>query len=228
MQRQGVFFVGEFGAVLRRTPLLKGIDSGDLEKMLGCLGAWEADVNQGEKALTMGDAPDHIGILLMGELQIVREDENGGRALLTTLWPGDYYGEALACAGVMHSPVSVEAVAASRVLKVPNHRLMEPCANACAFHRQLIRNLASIIAKKNLMLQKRMEILEKKSIRDRVMLFLSGQMREAGKGFSLAMSRGEMADYLAVDRSALSRELGRLRDEGVLAFDGNRFVVLKL
>lgn len=215
----------EFGAALGRTPLFQGIGPDELTELLSCLEAREAFVPRGATALRIGDAPDHIGIVLEGELRIAREDADGQRAILAALWPGDYYGEALACAGVAHSPVSVEAVAPSRVLRLPYENLVRPCRGACASHRVLATNLASIIAKKNLVLQRRMEILERKSIRERVMLYLTGQMPGIGRPFVVAMNRGEMAAYLAVDRSALSRELGRLREDGILSFEGSRFVV---
>lgn len=226
MQRMGVKNMEALLAALARSPLFAGIAERELPALLDNLGAREVSATQGVAILGVGDLPDHVGVVLEGELQVVRDDAQGGRALLTTLWPGDYYGEALACAGVEHSPVSVVAAAPSRVLRIPFAKLQASGGAGGALQCALIWNLAGIIAKKNLMLQRRMELLEKKSIRERVLGYLAAQMPPSGRAFTVPMNRSELASYLAVDRSALSRELGRLRDESVIRYEGNRFELL--
>jgi CRP-like cAMP-binding protein len=168
-----------------------------------------------------------MGIVLHGALRVIREDDMGDRAILAALGPGDFFGETLACAGVKESPVSVLAVAASTVLRLKVHRILTMCESACAFHAALIRNLVGILAGKNIQLQGRMEILEKKTIRERVLAYLLSRQATPGDFFSTPFNRSSLADYLAVDRCALSRALGRLREERVLEFQGNIFRVMR-
>ncbi len=208
------------------SPLLASIEERDIPSLLSCLGATEVSVPRDGFAMMAGDEPDHIGIVLEGRLQVIREDDSGSRALLSLLSPGDFYGETLACAGVVQSPVSVVAGQPSRVLKLGFRRILSTCPNSCAFHSALVGNMVAVIARKNLMLQSRMEILDKKTIRERLLLYLTNQKKQRGEKFAVPFDRSELAEYLAVDRSALSREMGRMRDEGVIRFHKNQFEVV--
>lgn len=212
--------------LLKKSPLFAAIDENELPVLLGCLGAVTSEVAKGGFALLAGDKPDHIGILLDGKLEISREDAAGNRALIASLNPGDFYGEALACAGAEHSPVSVSASQKSTVLRIAFARILISCPNSCGFHTRLIVNMVGIIARKNLVLQSRMEILDKKTIRERLLLYLSQEFIRHGSSFAIPFDRAELSEYLAVDRSALSREMGRLRDEGIIEFKKNMFSIL--
>lgn len=215
----------QYFSLLGKNPLFASVGEENLSSMLTCLEAKVQAVPKDSYALRAGEKPETIGVLLEGKLQITREDAEGNRALLAVLMPGDFYGETLVCAGVPQSPVSILALSPSKILRLDVRKLITVCSHACLFHTTVIRNLVWVMARKNLHLQSRMEVLDQKSIRDRILLYLSMQEKKHGEAFTVPFNRNELADYLAVDRSALSRELGRLRDEGALDFHKNQFTL---
>ncbi len=206
-------------------PLFAGVGPEEIRQMLQCLGARGEDVPKDGFAMMAGDTPDHVGVVLAGELRVLREDAMGGRALLATLGPGDLFAEALACAHIAKSPVSVVATQPSRVLRLAFGRILSTCPSACAFHAKLVENMLGIVARKSMALQSRMEILEQKSIRGRILRYLLTQ-GAPGEWLRVPLDRNALADYLAVDRSALSRELSRMAAEGVLAYKKSEFRLL--
>ncbi|MDF2839215.1 MAG: Crp/Fnr family transcriptional regulator [Evtepia sp.] len=216
----------EYLTVLLKNPLFASIAQPEIQSLLTCLGAEQIEISKDGFALMAGDTPNYIGIVLEGKLQISREDADGNRALLDTLFPGDFFGETLVCAGVRQSPVSILAVTPSKVLKLDFRRLLTVCPNSCGFHSTIIRNMVGVIARKNLLLQGRMEILDQKTIRERLFVYLLRYQERHGEPFTVPLNRSELADYLAVDRSALSRELGRLQEEGVIQYHKNSFSFL--
>lgn len=215
----------DYAALLLKTPLFASIGPGDLPALLECLKARTITIPKDGYALLAGDPVEHIGIVLEGQLQITREDVDGVRALVAVLQQGDIYAEALSCAGVVKSPVSVRSVVPAKVMQFKFHRILTACPHSCEFHIRLIENMVGIIARKNLYLQNRMEVLSKKTIREKVLFYLGEQCHEKGRPFIIPLNRNELADYLSVDRSALSRELGHLQDEGALSFHKNTFVL---
>lgn len=216
----------KFLSLLMKNPLFESIHESEIQSLLSCLDAEQSEIPKDGFALMAGDRPNYIGIVLEGKLQIGREDAEGNRTLLDTLFPGDFFGETLVCAGVEHSPVSILAVAPSKVLKLDFRRLLKVCPNSCEFHSTIIRNMVGVIAWKNLLLQGRMEILDQKTIRERLLVYLSRNQKRHGEAFTVPLNRNELAEYLAVDRSALSRELGRLQDEGLIRYHKNEFSLL--
>lgn len=211
--------------VLLATPLFEGISYDNTLSMLSCLGARKRACPRDTVVLAAGSLMEHVGVVLSGTLHLLQEDENGDRILLAPLGPGSFFGEALCCAGVRESPVTVIAETAANVMLLDFKKILNVCPRTCQHHTQLIENMMCIIAKKNLFLQSRLEILSKKSIRERVLLFLHSQCRQRGRPFTVSLDRNGMADYLGTDRSALSRELGRMKADGLLDFDKNVFLL---
>lgn len=210
---------------LMHVPLFAHIADPEIDVLLSCLGGHVRAVEKGEVVLRAGDPVTQVGVVLEGMLQIAREDAEGGRVLLMVIGPNDFFGEALSCAGVKRSPVTVSAESASTVLLVDFKKILGTCSRSCTYHTQLIENMMGILAKKNLFLQERMEVLSKKTIREKLLRYLEGMAPRAGVPVTIPLNRNALADYLGVDRSALSRELGRLRDEGVLQFRKNIFTL---
>lgn len=212
--------------VIKSVGLFAGIEANDLLTMLTCLGATKMEYPKGTFVLMSGEKVVSVGVLLEGQLHITKEDLNGDRALIATLAAGDVFAEALCFAGVAQSPVSVVAAVDSKVLLLNFRRIVQTCSHACTFHTQLIENMLHIIAQKNLQLQARMDFLSKKSIRERLMNYLEAEALKQGRTFSVPQNREELADFLCVDRSALSRELGNLKREGILDYHKNFFRLL--
>ncbi len=215
----------EYLPLLQSSGLFKAISAAELETMLSCLGAEIKDVKKDAFILLAGDAPTQIGMALSGRLHIYREDCDGNRSLLAAVTPGGLFAEALCCAGIAESPVSVMADTDSRVMLMGFSRILRTCPSACSHHAKLIENMLGIIANKNLLLQSRMELVCLKSVRAKALRFLESFASKQGKHITIPFNRDEMAEYLCVERSALSHELMRMKRDGLIEYRKNRFVV---
>lgn len=209
---------------LHSIPLFAGLMGEEQEKILQCLGAVRREYPAGSVIFQMGEPASRVGVVLEGGVQVVREEFTGERSILTELGPGELFGEAFACAGCELLPVSVVTVARSAVLLLAYRKLVTTCPSACPYHTRLMENMLGILAGKNILLNRRMGHLSKRTTRDKLLSYLCEQSAAAGgKAFTIPFSRQELADYLCVERSAMSAVLGRLRDEGVLSVDKRRF-----
>jgi len=217
----------EFYEILKKVGLFDGIDVSDLEKMLECHGAERRTFHKNDILLLAGDKPRYIGIVLKGDLHISREDRDGNRHLITAVTPGRIFAEALCCAGVTESPVTVTSETDSQVLLLDFSRMLSTCSNSCLFHARLIQNMIRLIARKNLFLQHRMEIISLKSIRAKVRLYLEAFVPSQGRDITIPFNREELADHLCVERSALSHELARMKADGIIDYQKNKFTLLE-
>lgn len=213
--------------ILSHCPLFEGIDAQEMPEMLRCLGGRERLFGKGQSIFSEGAPAKEIGIVLSGQTRIERSDFFGNRSILGRAEPGELFGEAFACAGVKELPVQVTAAEESHILLLDCHRILTTCSHACAFHSRMIDNLLKIMAKKNLMLQRRAEILSCRTTREKLMAYLNMQAKQKGSSFSIPFDRQELADYLEVDRSGLSSEIGKLKKEGVLDARKNHFTLLE-
>ena len=215
--------VKEYRAVLKSVGLFNGIEDSELEAMLGCIGSEIKSVAKNEIILLAGDRPRNVGVVLAGQLHIIREDYDGNRSLLAALTSGEIFAEALCCAGVFESPVTVTSEADSIVMLLDFSRILGTCSNSCSFHTKLIENMLSLIAKKSIMLQSRMELVSLKSVRAKVLRYLESFAPVQGREITIPFNREEMADYLCVERSALSHELARMKRDGLIEYRKNLF-----
>lgn len=215
-------------SVLEQCPLFDGIEAGQMTAMLGCMGAKVKEYGKGESVFAEGEAAVYVGVVLSGSAQIVREDFYGNRSIVASIEPGQLFGETFACAGAARIPVSVVSVERSEIMLVDCRRITVTCSNACAFHGRMILNLLRVVAQKNMVLNRKIEITSKRTTRDKLMTYLMGEAKRAGSAeFTIPFDRQNLADYLGVERSAMSAELGKLRREGVLEADKSRFRLLK-
>jgi len=215
----------EFTHALELTGLFDGIGATELEPMLNCIDARVEVVKKDSIILLAGDKPSFVGIVVSGQVHIVREDFEGNRSLLAVLTTGGIFAEALCCAGVPESPVTVFADCDSTIILLGFYRIMQTCPNSCPFHRALIENMLRLIACKNLLLQSHMEILSMKTIRARVMRYFESFLHEQGREITIPLNREELANYLCVDRSALSHELMKMKQDGLIEYRKNEFVL---
>lgn len=212
--------------VLLMSPLFAGIDSGDMNAMLACLDAKDRAFSKGEVILGEGMPADLIGVVLSGAVQVIREDYFGNRSMMAKLGPLELFAEAFSLAGVDLMPVTVMAAEDCEVMLIHVERITHPCSNSCGFHQQMIYNLMRILALKNLACNRKIEVTSKRTTRDKLMAYLMLEAKRAGSSsFAIPFDRQELADYLEVDRSGLSSEIGRLRREGVLECERNRFIL---
>ena len=206
-------------------PLFAGISEEGVDQVLACLSARPRHFDKQAMLLRAGDAPV-MGVVLAGSVHILQEDFWGNRSLLGRAGPGDLFAEAFACAGVLRLPVSVEACEPTDVLLLDAGRLSAVCPAACPHHVQMILNLLRLMAEKNVGLARKVEHMARRTTRDKLLSYLSAEARRSGgSAFSIPFNRQQLADYLAVDRSAMCSELSRLRDEGLLDFHRSAFVL---
>ena len=213
--------------VLKTLDLFKGIDESELMPLLSCLSAKEAHYEKGQTVFLSGEKIECFGIVLSGQVQVVQDDYYGNRSIFAKIGTGNLFGESFACAETKTLPVSVITTIESDLLFIDCHRLAAPCANACAFHRSLIQNMLNIIAMKNISLTQKIEFTSKRTTREKLMAYISAEAKKATSNqFSIPFNRQELADYLSVERSAMSAELSKLRDDGILKFNKNQFELL--
>ncbi len=210
--------------VIKAAPLFQNIEEAELFGLLGCLRAKPRSYEKGAFILRAGEPVTGFGMVLVGRVQVTREDLYGTRTLLTQLGAGDLFAEAFAFAFAPALPVSVEAASDCAVLFFDHTRLISPCANGCAFHTQLIRNMMGILARKNLMLNSKIQHISRRTTREKLLSYLNEQAHaHKSAQFIIPFDRQELADYLCVERSAMSAELSRLQKEGVLSYHKSAF-----
>lgn len=211
-------------AALGSCALFGGVESSSYDQVVDFLGGVVRPYEPDMLLVRMGDALGKFGIVLEGSLEIGFYDESGTLANVAHVGPGESFGESIAYAGIL-APVQVKARTASSVLWIEAARILQTGAIGCPqAATPLLGNLVRLLASKNVFLNGKVHILAQKHLRDRIKLYLSHQRR--GHGKSAGSSRSDLAKFLCVDRSALSRELGRLRDEGILLLDGKEIIVV--
>lgn len=218
----------DFFPILQKCPLFDGIRPEDLPGMLSCMGAKLVPAKRGQILFHEGASTQFVGIVLTGSLQLIREDFYGNRSLLTHISPTQLFGESYAFSGAAFLPVSVIADEDCHVLLLDSRRLTTCCSNACDFHNRVIFNLLHLVSRKNLLLHQKIQITSRRTTREKLMAYLLQQAKNAGSSqFTIPYDRQELADYLEVDRSGLSAEISKLRKEGVLTCEKNRFQLLR-
>ena len=217
----------KFYKILRACPLFDGIYDADLERMLGCLGAKVERFDKKYTIFAEGSPARYIGIVLSGAAQIVSVDYYGNRSILSEIYPSELFGEAFACAEVSALPIDVIANEPCDVILIDSAHILHTCENHCGFHQKIIYNLMRGLARMSLHLHRRIEITSKRSTREKLLAYLAAQARLAGSNdFEIPFDRQGLADYLEVERSGLSVEIGKLRREGVIENQKNRFILL--
>lgn len=209
---------------IRICPLFQGIAEADVPSMLKCLNAQEKAYRKNEYIFKTGESPVFVGVVLSGSVHVVREDYWGNRTILTSVEPGNLFGEAFSCAEATVLPVSVIAREDTTVLLLDYRKIITTCPTACTFHARLVQNMLKILANKNMMLTQKMDHITKKTTKEKVLSYLSEQAFLAGSNrFTIPFNRQELADYLSVERSALSGTLSKMKQEGTVDYWKNSF-----
>lgn len=210
--------------ILEECALFSGMSHEDILKMLDCLGARVVKAAKNQVIFPEGDPVIYMGVVLKGRVRIVKEDYYGNRSIVTEVEPSELFAETMASAGVEQMPVSVVASTDSEIMLVDCRRALYSCGQGCGFHNMLVSNLLQVVASKNLILNQKLEIISKRTTREKLMTYLlSEAKRKKTNEFEIPYNRQELADYLGVDRSAMSAEISRMREEGILESEKNRF-----
>lgn len=206
-------------------PLFEGIGPTELGLMRGCLGMHPRSFSRGEVIYLMEERVAHVGVVVAGSVQMVSEDEDGERALLARMGPGELVGESFACGAQQDSSVTfVAGGKGARVVLLAFERVLHTCIHTCAFHQQLITNLITQVCGKNVRLIERIDASSRRTLREKVLAYLRRLARCQGSDVvSVPLNRTELAAYLSVNRSALSREIGSMVDDGIVEVAGDGF-----
>lgn len=217
----------EIVKTLEKTSLFTGIEPDDIEAILGCLDTRLTEYCKNEMVLREGDKISDIGIVLSGHGRSIKEDIAGKTVIVTLLGKGSLIGVLLAASRERKSPVSVQAIDRLSVLFTSFDSMLRKCTKACPKHDRLLRNVLDGIAEKALVLHDRNDCLIKPTVREKVMTFLSRVAKEQkNRTFVIPFDRNAMAEYLNVERSALSRELSRMKKDGLIDFYKDNFKLL--
>ena len=212
---------------LTETPLFRGMGADELAPLLRCLSAGERRYGRGERILTAGEPCPWMGLVLSGQVLVELSDAWGNDSVLGAAGPGEVFAEAYACAPGEPLLVNVTAREESVVLLLNAGRLLAPCESVCPGHALLLRRLLGLCARKNLQLSQRALHTAPKTIRARLMSYLSEcAVRSGSRSFTIPYDRRQLAGYLGVERSALCAELSRMQRDGLIRYEKRRFTLL--
>lgn len=210
--------------IVSQSIIFQNIPKEDIQSLLKCLGAYERSYEKGEFIYSAGSTVSSMGLVLSGHVLIQQTDLWGNQNIFGHAGPGQVFAETYACVPGEKMMVDVICVKESRILFLNVQKILKTCPSACSFHTQLVSNLLMIMSVKNLNLSRKINYISHKSIRNRLLSYLSFQaVLNSSYSFEIPFNRQELADYLCVDRSALSSELGKMKRDGILTCRKNHF-----
>ena len=217
----------KFIPILKRTQLFAAVSEEEISSMLSCLNARLRTYKKGEYVLRQGEHLHDITVLVDGELHIRRDDYWGNRAIVDRIAVGEMFGEAYIAPESGALLNDVIAIEDSTVMFFDVKRIITVCSSDCRFHSMVVQNLFFAISEKNRKLVQKLGCISKRSTREKLMSYLSEEAkRNNNSSFMIPFNRQQLADFLSVDRRAMSNELCKMRDEGLLEFDKSAFKVL--
>jgi CRP/FNR family transcriptional regulator, dissimilatory nitrate respiration regulator len=225
--RKDKFMDAQAAFTLGKSPLFFGLTQEEIQTMASCLDFHFATYDKDTFIQRRGDLINTVGVVLRGSVHIIAEDYWGNRNILGIAGVGQTFSESLACTNSAASPVDVIAETSTEIIFLDVRRVLTVCSSTCTFHARLIRNLLNVIAYKNLALTEKIMHVTKRTVREKILSYLSTESQIRGNtSFDIPFDRQQLADYLSAERSALSKNLCKLRDEGVITFKKNHFELL--
>lgn len=207
--------------------LFKGMNEEEQNSLSNCFKFIEKKYKKNEYIINYGDDIQYIIVLVSGVLNVIEDDYWGNRSIIDYVLPNQTFGLSYAYSKIKKYPISVVAKTNAKVLLIDIDKIFSPCGNHCIHHNQLIKNAVEIISEKNLFLMYKIEHISKRTTKEKILAFLSYASKKANSNvFDIPFDRQELADYLSVDRSALSNELSKLKKQGIIDFNKNHFILL--
>lgn len=211
-----------------KIPLFSGIHGKDMGSLLHCLRGFVKTYAKGEYIVLYNESVECVGIVLEGSVHMIKEDLRGNKSIMAAIEEDELFGETFACGADLISTVAFVAAAPVKILFVHFNKVMRSCSNSCEFHHKLIENMVTLMANKNARLMEKLDITSKRTLREKIAAYLMIQaQRNKNTVFTISLGRLELADYLCVDRSALTRELGNMKRAGMIDFKKNTFHILE-
>lgn len=206
--------------------LFQDISKEDFNRMMVCFHASEKWYQPGECIHSYETNNTQIGVVMDGKARLVRTYLDGRQTILEHLEPGNIFGELLSCTSLSRSTLQVYSVGKSRIVYIDYAHLVKRCTKACSYHSQLVDNAIQIISQKAVLLSEKLEILSQRSTREKLLCYFSILAAEnQSDTFTLPFSYSALADYLSIDRSAMMRELKKMREEGILQTDRHEIIL---
>lgn len=205
--------------------LFEKLEENQILELLKCIGIKTKVHRKNSYIVKAGSKIDFLGVILSGEAKISKTDSLNKETIIEKIKINDIFGHNIVCCGETKSPVDIIATTECDVLFLPFEKVVTPCEKLCPYHLQLIKNVMKMISKRNALLSDKIDILGQKTTREKILSLLETH-RNGQKAFSIPYSREEMAKFLCVDRSAMSRELCKMRDDGIIKFNKNHFEFL--
>ena len=214
--------------ILRNSPFFQGMTEEEILSVLHCVSATVQHKQKDEYILRVGDSTESMGLVLSGSVLVLQEDLWGHRNIIHRIGPGEYFAEPFAATAGSVLNVSVVADEDSQIMLLNMGRFLKTCPHACAHHSRMVRNLVSVMAKRVLDLNEKLTHMAKRSTREKLLSYLSAESMRQGKlAFTIPYDRQQLADYLSVERAAMSVELGKLQKEGLLKTNRNYFELFR-
>ena len=213
--------------ILKNSALFFGIDTKDLINMFKCLLMNIKTYEKNSYILKASEPLVEVGIILKGRVNIIKEDYWGNRTILTTLSTGDLFGESFVCTNINNNCFSIVTAEKAEIMFLNYQKITSPCQFACNFHSKIIQNMLLLIAKKNIQLTTKIDHLSKKTTREKILSYLSSEaLKNNSNSFTIPFNRQELADFLSVERSAMSAELSRMQKDKLITYHKNNFTLL--
>lgn len=213
--------------ILANCPLFMQIEPQSYSALLSCVNASEKTFSTNESVFLAGSQINYVGIVMKGSLSIIKESPAGQKHIIDFVGPSHLFGEGVVCTETRISPVTVFAKENATVLMIPYERIIKTCGNSCSFHLQIIKNMMMLLGERNKVLNQKIELLALKGMREKLATYLLYESKkQKSNTFQIIPNRNELAEYLNVSRTSMSRELGRMKDLGMIDFYQNSFKIL--
>lgn len=214
---------------LKRTEVFKDANELECQAMMFCFKTKFKNYEKNQYIVSQGDDMEYVVLLLKGSCNVENVDTLGNISILTKMKRGDIYGLEATYAGDETYKDSLIATEKCTVLFLNKFKLTHPCTNHCKRHEQVIKNTTKMLADRSIELLEKLTHLSQKTTRDKLLSYLSMMSKKANSPyFEIPFNKTELANYLSVDRSAMSTELSKMRDEGIVDFDKKQYrLILK-
>ena len=212
---------------MQNSALFRGFEGSEAQKMLRCLGAKIKNCNTNETIMSYNESPEYLYVVLSGTAELATYDYDGNKTILERFTPDSIFGD-MFFRPLGNDEFIVSATTPCAVMSFRYHNAINQCENACKRHREFLDNLFILLSKKLLSQSQHIEILTKRTIREKLLSYFEHQATEKGSfSFTLPMSLSSLADFLSIDRSAMQREIKRLNDEGIIVSKGKKIVIVR-
>jgi CRP/FNR family transcriptional regulator, dissimilatory nitrate respiration regulator len=219
----------QFNTVLSKCPLFTNIKENEYKILLSCINSHTKDFQSNEYIFLAGDKINYVGIVLSGSIEIIKENFAGARHIMDFLGPSDIFAEGIVCTIKHISPVTIRVKEDSKILFIPYERIIKSCSSSCEFHVQLINNMVMLLGEKNFNLNRKIELLMLKGMREKLATYLLNESQKQNNlSFQIIPNRNELAEFLNVSRTSMCRELARMKELRILDYYQNSFKILSL